>query len=67
MSGSAVIASFLRASSMRETSTSIQVVHVAAVICDCFMCTPIAWRMRDSGRPSGGVYGPSVEAPAPGR
>ena len=67
ISGSAVIASFLRASSIRETSTSIQVVQVAAVSCERFMCTPIAWRMRDSGRPSGGVYGPLVEAPAPGR
>ena len=30
-------------------------VQVAAVSCERFMCSPIDWRMRDSGRPSGGT------------
>jgi hypothetical protein len=65
MSGSAVMPSCLRAISTRETSTSIHVVQVAAVSCERFMCSPIVWRMRDSGRPSGGMYGPLSDAPAP--
>ena len=68
ISGSAVMPRCLRAISIRDMSTSIHVVHVAAVCSDRCMCSPISERMRDSGRPSGATYGPcDSEPPAPGR
>jgi hypothetical protein len=38
-------------------STSIQVVHVAAVSSERFMCSPIVRRMRESCCPSGAGSG----------
>ena len=43
-----------RARSTRDMSTSIHVVHVAAVSSERFMCSPIELRMRDSGAAAGG-------------